>query len=102
MKDTISNIDQKIIQLKQRKEKLQTQKALIFLKESQRILGEKFSTELAAHILLHAWKTSSDNQKKEWEKSCLQGGEEANDSFLTSTQNSREKTLQTPTENSQS
>ena len=74
MKDTISNIDQKIIQLKQRKEKLQTQKALIFLKESQRILGEKFSPELAAHILSHSWKASSDNQKKEWEK--LQTGED--------------------------
>ena len=102
MKDTISNIDQKIIQLKQRKEKLQTQKALIFLKESQRILGEKFSPELAAHILSHSWKASSDNQKKEWEKSCLEGGEEANKSFRTSPQGSREKTPQTPTENIQS
>jgi hypothetical protein len=102
MKDTISNIDQKIIQLKQKKEKLQTQKALIFFKESQRILGDKFSPELAAHILSHTWKSSSDNQKKEWEKSYLQGGEEANNSFRTSPQGSREKPLQTPTENSQS
>ena len=101
MKDTISNIDQKIIQLKQRKEKLQTQKALIFLKESQRILGDKFSPELAAHILSHAWKASSDNQKKEWEKNCTQGGEENNNSFRTSPQGSREKTSQTPTENIQ-
>ena len=102
MKDTISNIDQKIIQLKQRKEKLQTQKALIFLKESQRILGEKFSPELAAHILSHTWKASSDNQKTEWEKNCTQGGEEANNSFRTSPQGFREKTPQTPTENLQS
>lgn len=102
MKDQFSKIDQKILQLKQKKEKLQTQQALIFLKESQRILGEKFSPELAVHILSHAWKASSDNQKKEWEKSCLQGGEEANNSFRTSPQGSREKTPQNPTENSQS
>ncbi len=102
MNDQFSKIDQKILQLKQKKEKLQTHQALIFLKESQRILGEKFSTELAAHILFHAWKASSDSQKKEWEKSCLQGGEEANNSFRTSPQGSREKSPQTPTENSQS
>ncbi len=102
MNDQFSKIDQTILQLKQKKEKLQTHQALIFLKESQRILGEKFSTELAAHILFHAWKASSDSQKKEWEKSCLQGGEEANNSFRTSPQGSREKSPQTPTENSQS
>ena len=102
MNDQFSKIDQKILQLKQKKEKLQTHQALIFLKESQRILGEKFSTELAAHILFHAWKASSDSQKKEWEKSCLQGGEEANNSFRTSPQGSREKSPQNPTENSQS
>jgi hypothetical protein len=102
MKDKFSKIDQKILQLKQKKEKLQTQQALIFFKESQRILGEKFSPELAANILSNAWKSSSDNQKKEWEKFCFQGGEEANNSFRTSPQGSREKTPQTPTENIQS
>ncbi len=101
MKDQFSEIDQKILQLKKKKEKLQTQQALIFLKESQRILGEKFSPELAAHILSHVWKTSSDNQKKDWERSCLQGGEEASNSFRTLPQGSREKTPQTPTENIQ-
>lgn len=102
MKDQFSKIDQKILQLKQKKEKLQTQQALVFLKESQRILGEKFSPELATHILFHAWKSSSDNQKKEWEKSCLQGGEEATNSFRTSPQGPRKKNPQTPTENIQS
>ena len=102
MKDQFSKIDQKILQLKQRKEKLQTQQALVFLKESQRILGDKFSPELAAHILSNTWKSSSDHQKKEWEKSCLQGEEEANNSFRTSPQGSREKTPQTPTKNIQS
>ncbi|MBY0293131.1 MAG: hypothetical protein K2W92_07590 [Alphaproteobacteria bacterium] len=102
MKDTISNIEQKIIQLKQRKGKLQTQQALIFLKESQRILGNKFSPELATHILSHTWKSSSDHQKKEWEKNCSQEGEETNNSFRTSPQSSRKNSPQTPTENSQS
>ena len=68
MNDQVSKIDQKILQLKQKKEKLQTQQALVFLKEFQKILGEKFSVELATHILSHAWKSSSDQQKKEWEK----------------------------------
>ena len=102
MKDQFSKIDQKILQLKQKKEKLQTQQALIFLKESQRILGEKFSPELATHILFHAWKASSDNQKKEWEKNCPQGGEETNNSFRISPQNSGRKDPQSPTENIQS
>lgn len=102
MKDQLSNIDQRILQLKQRKEKIKTQQALIFLKESQIILGEKFSIDLAIHILSNSWNSSSDQQKKEWEKSCPQGGKENNNSFRTSPQSSREKTPQSPTENIQS
>ncbi|MBY0293108.1 MAG: hypothetical protein K2W92_07475 [Alphaproteobacteria bacterium] len=102
MKDHISKIDQRILQLKKMKEKIQTQQSLIFFKESQRILGDKFSPELAAHILSHTWKSSSDHQKKEWEKTCAQGGEETNSSFRTSPQGSREKAPQNPTENIQS
>jgi len=102
MKDQVSKIDEKILQLKQKKEKLQTQQALLFLKESQKILGEKFSSDLAITILSHAWKSSSDHQKKEWETACPQGGEEESKSFRKPTQNSRNKTPPTATENPQS
>lgn len=66
----ISGIDQKIIQLKKRKEKLQTQKAILYQRESQIILGEQFSYALALSILLSSWKSASENQKEEWTKSA--------------------------------
>jgi hypothetical protein len=81
MTNPISKIDQKILQLRQRKEKLQTQYAVGFMKEAQNILGEKFSPGLALSILSHSWLSSSDHKKKEWEKSCPQGGEVQSKSF---------------------
>src|SRR4051794_569916 len=102
MKDQVLKIDAKILQLKQKKEKLQTQQALLFLKESQKILGEKFSSDLAIFILSHAWKSSSDHQKKEWEKACPRGGEESAQSFRKPSQSSRNKNNQSATENPQS
>lgn len=47
MKAPISLIDQRIIQLKQRKEKLQTHSAILFIKEAQKILEDQFSVKLA-------------------------------------------------------
>lgn len=109
MNDQVSKIDQKILQLKKRKEKLQTHQAVLFLKESQKILGEKFSSELAIHVLSHAWKASSDQQKKEWEKEVNisvqekddDGGNKEKDSFRKSSQSNREKNQQYSTENTE-
>ncbi len=66
MEDDISKIDQHIIKLKQRKEKLQTQKACLLAKEAKVILGDKFSIDLVLHVLFHSWNTSTDKQKEEW------------------------------------
>lgn len=69
MKESLSLIDQKILNLKQKKEKLQTQQATLFLKEAQKIIGAEFSIELALGILSQSWSGSSDKQKEEWNKS---------------------------------
>ena len=65
-----SLIDERIIRLKKKKERLQIQKALILFKEAQAIIGDKFSYELALYVLSNSWKTSSDKQKEEWIKSA--------------------------------
>lgn len=69
MKDSISLIDQKIMTLKQKKEKLQTQQGVVFLKEAQKICGVEFSMELALAALSHCWRDASNTQKEEWKKS---------------------------------
>ena len=66
MKDSISLIDQKIITLKQKKEKLQTQQGALFLKEAQKICGVEFSMELALAALSHCWREASHQQKEAW------------------------------------
>lgn len=65
-----SLIDERITRLKKKKERLQTQKALLLYKETQSILGDKFSYELVLSILEHSWNPSSDKQKEEWIKSA--------------------------------
>lgn len=77
MKDNISKIDQRISQLKQKKEKLKTQAALLLFKEAQIILGEKFSTNLVLNILSNSWKESSPKQKEEWINSAHSFREES-------------------------
>ena len=64
-----SIIDERIIRLKKKKERLQIQKALILFKEAQAIIGDKFSYELVLSVLSHSWKFSSDKQKEEWMRS---------------------------------
>lgn len=70
MEDDIYQIDEKITRLKKKKEKLQTQCAVLLLKEAQDILGEKFSYELTLSVLSNSWEASSDKQKEEWIKSA--------------------------------
>lgn len=64
-----SLIDERITRLKKKKERLQTQKALLLYKEAQNVLGDKFSYELVLSVLETSWKSSSDKQKEEWIKS---------------------------------
>src|SRR4051812_2749106 len=66
MEDSFSKIDQRISQLKQKKEKMKISQALLLFKETQNILGEKFSFELVLSVLSHSWKSASPKQKEEW------------------------------------
>ncbi len=65
-----SLIDERITRLKKKKERLQTQKALLLYKEAQNILGDKFSYELVLSVIENSWNPSSDKQKEEWPKSA--------------------------------
>lgn len=107
-----SAIDERIRRLKKKKEKMQTQKALLLLKGAQIILEDKFSYELALSVLSHSWKPSTDKQKEEWIKSAPKfrrtprktkrganpQSESAQDESSRST-DYREKNSQTATEN---
>ncbi len=111
MEDDISKIDQHIIKLKQRKEKLQTQKAYLLAKEAKVILGDKFSIDLVLHVLFHSWNTSTDKQKEEWINSAHSFRESQSRETKSrnstkhkpkETQKFRADDSQTPTENLQS
>lgn len=68
MKDRLTYIESKIHQLKQKKDRIQTQHALLFMKEAQKILEEEFSPNLALKILKEHWNKASKDQKEEWKK----------------------------------
>lgn len=94
MKDSLAQIDHKILCLKQKKEKLQTHLALSFFKEAQKILGDDvFTVEFALSILSHSWKNVSHQQKEEWQN--------LSHSFRKFSPRSHHSTAQNTAENSQ-
>lgn len=66
MIDKVTTIENKILELKKKKERLQTQQALLLMKEAQKILKEEFSPNLSITILKDSWTTASKAQKAEW------------------------------------
>lgn len=66
--ERLSTLDQKIIHLKKRKENLQTQQALSFLKETQKIFKEEMPPDVILILLTETWNKSSPSQKEEWRK----------------------------------
>src|SRR3990167_8398579 len=68
MIDKIATIENKIHQLKQKKDRIQNQQALFLMKETQKILKEEFSFETTLNILRDSWTTASKVQKTEWKK----------------------------------
>ncbi len=72
MDDDISKIEDKINLLRQKREKIKTQKALLLLKEAQGILLNDFSYELVLSILKNSWGSASEKQKEEWIKAAKQ------------------------------
>lgn len=63
--DQIINIENKIEQLKKKKQRIQTQQAILFRQEAEKIFQDGFSSDLALAVLAD-WKTATDAKKKEW------------------------------------
>ncbi len=63
--DKITTIDYKIEKLKQKKAKIQTQEAVLFMKEVEKIFKEGFSPDIALAVLSD-WATATESKKKEW------------------------------------
>ena len=66
MIDKVTSIENKIHELKQKKERIQAQHSLLLMKEAQKILKDEFSPEMALIILKDSWATASKTQKAEW------------------------------------
>ncbi len=66
MIDKVTSIENKIHELKQKKERIKTQQSLLLMKEAQKILKDEFSPEMALTILKDSWATASKTQKAEW------------------------------------
>lgn len=65
MIDNIANIDDRIVKLKKKKIRIQTQKAILLMKEAEKIFKDAFSPEITLAVLSD-WTTASDSKKKEW------------------------------------
>ncbi|MBX9621591.1 MAG: hypothetical protein K2X28_06160 [Alphaproteobacteria bacterium] len=67
MIDKVTSIENKIHELKQKKERIKTQQSLLLMKEAQKILKDEFSLETVLTILKDSWAMASKTQKAEWE-----------------------------------
>ncbi len=68
MTDQLTHIDEKIHLLKKKKEKIQLQQALYYMKELQKLFKEDFSHQLALIILTECWNTAAETKKEAWRK----------------------------------
>ena len=68
MIDQVTNINAKIDHLRKQKAKMQTQQALHFMRETQKILRDNFTPEMALKILSEAWRSASEAQKQNWRR----------------------------------
>lgn len=64
----VIRLDEKIQRLRKKKERIQTQQAVLFIKEAQQIFEEDFSPGIALLILSETWKGASEIQKEQWKK----------------------------------
>ncbi len=95
-----SLIDEHIIRLRKKKERVKTQKSLLLYKEAQAIIGDKFSYELVLAILSSCWKPSTDKQKEEWIKSAISFRKVSRKQKPKGTQTPQREISQTTTETS--
>jgi hypothetical protein len=68
MTDRLTHLDEKIHLLKRKREKVQAQQALSFMKETQKIFKEEFSAGLALTILTESWGSAPETKKESWKK----------------------------------
>lgn len=68
MTDRLIHLDEKILQLKRKKEKVHAQQALSFMKETQKIFKEEFSAGLALTVLTESWGSAPETKKESWKK----------------------------------
>ena len=68
MTDKLLTIEKKIQRLKEKRNKLYTQQALLFFKAVENIFKDGFCPNLVLDILAHTRATASAIQQKEWEK----------------------------------
>jgi hypothetical protein len=68
MIDQLTTIDEQINRLKKKKERVQTQQAIIFMREAQKIFQTDFSPDVALSILSETWGTATEKQQVEWKK----------------------------------
>lgn len=66
--DQLTTIDEQINRLKKKKERVQTQQAITFMREAQKIFQTDFSPDVALSILSETWGAASETQKQNWRK----------------------------------
>lgn len=67
---TLKAINQKILDLEQKKKDLELRDSKKLYKSTQTILGDSFSSALATHIISESWKSASREQKDRWLKAA--------------------------------
>lgn len=88
MIDQLTTIDEKINRLKKKREKVQLQQALLFMREVQKIFQDGFTPDVALSILSETWDAASESQKQNWRK--------RSNTFRTSTIGNARQKPQTP------
>jgi hypothetical protein len=68
MTDKLLTLEKKIQRLKEKRDKLYTQQALLFFKEVEKIFKDGFCPNLVLDILAQTHATASAIQQQEWEK----------------------------------
>lgn len=67
---SLDAINQRIKDLESKKKDLELRDSKKLYKSTQQILGDKFSTSLATHIISESWKAASRDQKDRWLKAA--------------------------------
>jgi hypothetical protein len=81
--DKITHFNERIEKLKKGKLKFQTQQAILFRREAEKLFEKDFKPEIALAVLSE-WNTATETKKKEWTN-------KANSFRFASVQNARSK-----------